>query len=88
MTVQGVYLFSDKHARKILSVLVECTHSIACTQEIPLSAAMLAINIVFTPICTAVVSLRIWVRLTSRCFGLEDWLMCIGAVSLKWFDAR
>jgi hypothetical protein len=42
MTVQGVYLFSEKHARKILSVLVECTHSIACTQEIPLSAAMLA----------------------------------------------
>ncbi|QPG93470.1 hypothetical protein C2857_000066 [Epichloe festucae Fl1] len=41
---------------------------------------MLAINIVFTPICTAVVSLRIWVTLTSRCFGLEDWLMCIGAL--------
>lgn len=45
-----------------------------------LSAAMLAITIVFTPLCAAVVSLRIWVRLTSHCFGLEDWLMCIGTV--------
>ncbi|KAH7245606.1 hypothetical protein BKA59DRAFT_511571 [Fusarium tricinctum] len=44
-----------------------------------LSAAMLAITIVFTPVCAAVVTLRIWVRLTSHCFGLEDWLMCIGA---------
>ncbi|SPJ70480.1 related to integral membrane protein PTH11 [Fusarium torulosum] len=43
-----------------------------------LSAAMLAITVVFTPLCAAVVSLRIWVRLTSHCFGLEDWLMCIG----------
>ncbi|KAI6758659.1 hypothetical protein HG530_010899 [Fusarium avenaceum] len=40
---------------------------------------MLTITIIFTPLCASVVTLRIWVRLTSHCFGLEDWLMCIGA---------
>ncbi|KAF4452080.1 hypothetical protein F53441_5012 [Fusarium austroafricanum] len=45
-----------------------------------LAAALLALTIIFTPLCIAVVSLRIWLRLAHNCFGLEDWLMCIGAL--------
>ncbi|KAG5781949.1 hypothetical protein H9Q73_004380 [Fusarium xylarioides] len=44
-----------------------------------LAAALLALTIIFTPMIVVVVGLRIWVRVTHHCFGLKDWLMCIGA---------
>ncbi|RKL10232.1 hypothetical protein BFJ68_g8848 [Fusarium oxysporum] len=44
-----------------------------------LAAALLAVTVLFTPMILVVVGLRIWVRVTHHCFGLEDWLMCIGA---------
>ncbi|SCO75947.1 related to integral membrane protein PTH11 [Fusarium oxysporum] len=43
-----------------------------------LAAALLAVTVLFTPMILVVVGLRIWVRVTHHCFGLEDWLMCIG----------
>ncbi|KAF4963470.1 hypothetical protein FSARC_8519 [Fusarium sarcochroum] len=45
-----------------------------------LAAAILGVDIAFTALCLAVVSLRVWIRLTTRCFGHEDWLMCIGTL--------
>ena len=47
-----------------------------------LAAAILTVTIVFTILCLAVVGLRIWIRMTTHCFGHEDWLMGVGTVSL------
>lgn len=46
-----------------------------------LAAALLAVTIVFSVLCTAVVLLRLWLRWTSKLVGIEDWLMGIGLVS-------
>ncbi|KAF5649628.1 integral membrane protein PTH11 [Fusarium sp. NRRL 52700] len=44
-----------------------------------LAVDLLAVTIIFTPMVIVLVGLRTWVRVTHHCFGLEDWLMCIGA---------
>ncbi|KAH8820254.1 hypothetical protein F5884DRAFT_849523 [Xylogone sp. PMI_703] len=43
-----------------------------------LAAALLGVTITFTILCLVVVGLRIWTRISTRCFGLDDWLMCLG----------
>lgn len=48
-----------------------------------LAAVILGVTIGFTAICLLVVSLRVWVRATLSTFGLEDYLMLAGVVSLN-----
>ncbi|KAM6506172.1 hypothetical protein FSOLCH5_014357 [Fusarium solani] len=43
-----------------------------------LAAAILGVTIAFTILCLSVVGLRVYLRLSMRNFGREDWLMCIG----------
>ncbi|KAL6355397.1 hypothetical protein LRP88_10986 [Fusarium phalaenopsidis] len=43
-----------------------------------LAAAILGVTIAFTILCLSVVGLRVYLRLSTRNFGREDWLMCIG----------
>ncbi|KAF5710322.1 integral membrane protein PTH11 [Fusarium globosum] len=59
--------------------MVEASEAWHAVKPTGLAVALLAITIVFTPMILVVVGLRIWVRVTHHCFGLEDWLMCIGA---------
>jgi hypothetical protein len=47
-----------------------------------LAAAILGVTIAFTILCLSVVGLRVYLRLSMRNFGREDWLMCIGTVGL------
>ncbi|KAI1046043.1 hypothetical protein LB505_010789 [Fusarium chuoi] len=59
--------------------MAEASEAWQAVKPTGLAAALLAITIVFTPMILVVIGLRIWVRVTHHCFGLEDWLMCIGA---------
>ncbi|KAH8589243.1 hypothetical protein B0O99DRAFT_655550 [Bisporella sp. PMI_857] len=43
-----------------------------------LALAILVITILFTIICSLVVGMRVWIRLKTKLFSLEDYLMCIG----------
>ncbi|KPM36433.1 hypothetical protein AK830_g10134 [Neonectria ditissima] len=45
-----------------------------------LAAAILGVTIIFSLLCTVVVALRTYARVSARVFGLEDWLMCVGFV--------
>lgn len=45
-----------------------------------LAAAILGVTIAFTILCLSVVGLRVYLRLSMRNFGREDWLMCVGTV--------
>lgn len=45
-----------------------------------LAAAILVVTIVFTVLTLIVFGLRVWIRITTRCFGPEDWLMTVGTV--------
>lgn len=46
------------------------------------AAALVALAITFSVLASVVVCLRVYVRVTIRRFGADDWLMCIGWVSL------
>lgn len=48
-----------------------------------LAAAILGVTIIFTVLCIAVVALRVYARVSMQTFGLEDWLMCGGFVSVR-----
>ncbi|RTE84103.1 hypothetical protein BHE90_001426 [Fusarium euwallaceae] len=43
-----------------------------------LAGAILGVTIAFTILCLLVVGLRVYLRLSTRNFGREDWLMCVG----------
>ncbi|KAK9794127.1 hypothetical protein AB5N19_04486 [Seiridium cardinale] len=43
-----------------------------------LAARILAVTIVFSILCIAVVGLRIWLRYRGNCIGTDDWLMTVG----------
>ncbi|KAJ4328067.1 hypothetical protein N0V84_001435 [Fusarium piperis] len=43
-----------------------------------LAAAILGVTISFTILCLLVVGLRVYIRLSMRNFGREDWLMSVG----------
>jgi len=43
-----------------------------------LAEAILVVTILFTIICIVVVGLRVWIRIKTRLFSMEDYLMCIG----------
>lgn len=45
-----------------------------------LAEAILVVTILLTIICIIVFALRIYIRLKTRVFGMEDYLMCIGMV--------
>lgn len=47
-----------------------------------LAAGILGVTIFFTVICVAVIALRIWIRVGSGTFGVDDWLMVSGTVRL------
>lgn len=53
-------------------------HSI---QPTGLASAILGVALTFSILSTIVISLRVFVRVRTRLFGDEDWLMCIGYVS-------
>lgn len=46
------------------------------------AVSILAVSIVFSVLITAIVWMRVYVRVTIRHFGADDWLMCFGWVSL------
>ncbi|KAL2672223.1 hypothetical protein Neosp_012924 [[Neocosmospora] mangrovei] len=49
-----------------------------------LAAAILGVTITFTILCLLVVGLRVYLRLSMRNFGREDWLMCVGTAIVFW----
>jgi hypothetical protein len=51
-----------------------------------LALAILVITILFTIICSLVVGMRVWIRLKTKLFSLEDYLMCIGMVRITSED--
>lgn len=48
-----------------------------------LAAAILSVTVIFSVLCIAVVGLRVSARVSSGVLGLEDWLMCVGFVSIS-----
>lgn len=51
-----------------------------------LAAAILGVTIAFSVLCIVVVGLRVSARVSMGVFGLEDWLMCVGFVSVRAND--
>lgn len=45
-----------------------------------LAEAILVVTVFFTVVCAVVFGLRIFIRLKTRLFGLEDYLMALGVV--------
>lgn len=43
-----------------------------------LAASLLAVTVAFTAVSVVVVTLRLWMRVRSRCLGPEDWFMGVG----------
>ncbi len=52
--------------------------------SVPLEGLAMGIfvtSVVFFVLTTIVMILRVWIRLRTKCFGTDDWLMCVGWVS-------
>lgn len=45
-----------------------------------LAEKLLVLTIIFTIVSIIVIGLRVWIRLETKLFSLEDYLMCIGTV--------
>lgn len=50
-----------------------------------LALALLVVTIVFTILSSIMAGLRFYVRISLRSFGVDDWLMLAGWVSLALF---
>lgn len=50
------------------------------------AARLLTSTLVLTVFCVIIVPLRVWCRVTTNKFGVEDWLMCIGFVRISLDD--